>query len=71
MTDGPTLNAIRHAIDVLVHAQELLLMVFDDKPQDLERIERKALLGKHVREIEDTLRELRRVSTGPAGNSKD
>jgi hypothetical protein len=71
VTDGPTHSAIKHAIEVLIHAQELLLMVFDDRPQDLERIERKALLGKHVREIEDTLRELRRVATGPAGNSKD
>ncbi len=71
MPDAPTLKAIRHAIEVLVHAQELLLMVFDDKPQDLQRIERKALLGKHVREIEDTLRELRRVAAGLEGDSRD
>ena len=62
MSDAETRKAIDHAIAVLVQSQELLLMVFNDRPQDLDSIGRKAVLGKHVREIEDTVRELRRAS---------
>lgn len=44
-----------------MQSQDLLLMVFNDTPNDLRESGRQAVLGKHVREIEDTVRELRRL----------
>lgn len=61
MRDAETLKAIDHAIQVLMQSQDLLS--FNDTPRDLEGPGRQAVLGKHVREIEDTLRELRRLQS--------